>query len=385
MNTLDRAIARQYLFNVGALIVLLFAFVVTIDVAFNIDRFIDRADELMSGRDVSGLHRALLVGHLVWDLWWPKLLQLFNYLLGLCLVGAMGFTFTQMVRHREMVAIMAGGISLRRVARPVLIVAAGLLLVRAVNQEFVLSSPRIAPLLTRDHGDALEREFAAFEVRLAADAQRRIFLARRFDPEQGRMEGLDLWERDADGVATRHVRAAAARWRIDERGVGGWDLDSPVAQPVRLAAPGEARAPDNGGAPAPARIETDLDPKALLLRRYQAYTESLSWRQMSAMLAIPRIDPRLADRLERIRWGRVATALSTLLSLVISMPFFLLREPRNMLAQSLKCAPIGIGSLLGGVLGASAAVPGLPPGFSVFLPVLVLIPVAVATTSLVRT
>jgi hypothetical protein len=55
-----------------------------------------------------------------------------------------------------------------------------------------------------------------------------------------------------------------------------------------------------------------------------------------------------------------------------------------MLRQSLKCAPIGMVSLIGGVLGTSATAPGVPTGLSVFIPVMVLLPVAIAMVSRVK-
>jgi hypothetical protein len=53
--------------------------------------------------------------------------------------------------------------------------------------------------------------------------------------------------------------------------------------------------------------------------------------------------------------------------------------------QSLKCAPVGIVSMMGGILLSAVAWPGLPPGFGVFIPVLILIPVAVAAVFLMKT
>ncbi|MCB1282212.1 MAG: LptF/LptG family permease, partial [Salinibacterium sp.] len=156
MTLLDRYIARQYLFNTLLLLVILGGFVVTIDVSLNINRFGRQAAELASqqhaGGDPSDLRVATLTVFLIADLWWPRLLQLFNFMLGLVLVGAMGFTCAQLVRHRELVAVLAGGQSLIRLSRPIFIVAIGLTLVQVVNQEVML--PRIAPLLTRDPGEA---------------------------------------------------------------------------------------------------------------------------------------------------------------------------------------------------------------------------------------
>ncbi len=403
MTILDRYIARQYLLNTIALLVLLGSFVVAVDVSLNIDRFLRAADRLLEGESPSSIRKLVVTALLVADLWWPKLLQLFAYMVGLALVGAMGFTFTQMVRHRETVAALAGGISLRRLAMPVMVVAAIMMGLKFIDQEFILSNPRIAPLLARDHGDAGNRVWSASAVPPTADGSRRVFMAREFLPKQARLLDLHVWERDQQGILTRHVAAAAAEWRD-----GAWELEGARELPVGLTPSGsdvtippegvasgrvDGEAAGGGGAAVAGvaggaggvRIATDLDPAALLLRRDSRVVEALSWRQIGAMLASPKLDPSMRDKLVRVKWGRISIAISTFLSLMITMPFFLMREPRNMLVQSLKCAPVGIFALLGSVFGASAPVPGLPVVLAVFLPVLVLIPITIASWTSVRT
>jgi hypothetical protein len=63
----------------------------------------------------------------------------------------------------------------------------------------------------------------------------------------------------------------------------------------------------------------------------------------------------------------------------------LTREPRNMVVQSLKCAPVAVGSLLGSTLAILAPIPGLPVELGVFLPVLALLPVAIAGATSIKT
>lgn len=383
MSTLDRYIARQYALNVVALLVLLFCFVVTVDVALNIDRFVHNAEKMArEGRDgeASTIRTAVITVFLVVDLWWPRLLQLFNFMLGLVLAGAMGFTVTQLVRHRELVAMLAGGISLRRVARPIIVVALAATGVQVLNQELVL--PRIAPLLNRDHGEAGKREWSAFEVKLPEDGQGRLYFARHFDPEAGVAIGLHIWERDREGRALRRISAERAQWRD-----GAWRLENPREVSLSVASAGLGTV-DEAGVERPSAvtaIETDMDPTTLLVKRYAGFSQSLSWRQISQMVASPLIDQEMRDRLERIRWGRVSLMISNILSLIITLPFFLMREPKNMVIQSIKCAPVGIVAMLGGVLGSAVVLPGLPPALGVFLPVLVLVPVAIAVVSYVKT
>ena len=372
VKILDRYIARQYLVNAVALTVILFSFVVTIDVSLNFDRFSRVAERLLAGEGLNaeGLRKFLTTLFLIADLWWPRLLQLFNYMLGLVLVGAMGFTFSQLVKGRELVAVLASGVPLTRVSVPVLAIALVLTGVQAVNQEFVV--PRIAGLLTRDHGDAGKRSMGSGRIPLCADAKGRLFYGRGFDADKGLLEDLYVWERDERGLALRRIHADRAVWRD-----GGWDLTNGTAESRR----GEI------GAPEPVtRIDTDLDPTSLTMKRFENYSQNLSFAQLGKMLDSKEQLPEMRrDQLERLRWGRISIMLSNMLSLVVAVPFFLRREPANMVVQSLKCAPLAIIALMGGVLGASASIPGMPAALGVFVPVLVLAPLAVAAATGVRT
>lgn len=384
MTTLDRYIARQYLVNIVSLLVLLCSFVVTIDVALNLNRYAGVLKKSPGAETLSLLGRAVRTGDLVVDLWWPRLLQLFVFLLGMVLVGAMGFTVSQLVRHRELVAMMAGGVSLRRAARPILIVAAGMTVLQAINQELVI--PRIAPLLTRDHGDAGNHDMRGFEIPLTDDGHGRRFYAQRFDPETRSLEGVVVWELNAEGLMNRSTRANAATWDATEQ---GWRLERPTAFEYTQENPETVVPGSEPGRVVPpvasVLIPTPLDPTAMTLRQHANFSHSLSWRELTRLLRVPALDPALHDKLVRIKYGRVSMIISNFLTLLIVMPFFITREPRNMVLQSLKCAPVGIGSLMGSVLGASAALPGVPPGLAVFLPVVVLTPIAIASMGWMRT
>lgn len=371
MKLLDRYIARQYLINVIALLLIFASFVVTIDVSLNFDRFVSAADRYLKEESANPgfVRRAVVTALLVADLWWPRLLQLFNYTLGLVMVGAMGFTFTQLVRGRELVGVLAGGIALHRAAVPIFVASLALTGVQIANQELVI--PRIAAMLVRDHGDAGKRALGETSVPMYKDSQGRLWFAHAFKADEGELTGLMVWERDAQGLATRRISADSARWNGK-----AWDLENGSA--VRLDEP---EAPS-----AVKRIETNLDPTAIKMRRYAGFAQSLSWMQVSQMLKRPELlDERGVTELERIRWGRLSILTANLLALAVAMPFFLKREPCNMIVQSLKCAPIAITALMGGVLGASAAIPGLPPQVGVFVPVMVLLPVAIGMATSVRT
>ncbi|MGH7244866.1 MAG: LptF/LptG family permease [Phycisphaerales bacterium] len=389
MKTIDRYIARQYLLNIIALVVILFSFIIAIDLSLNFDKFMVLAAKrgMTPDGDPSTARKLLLTVFLVFDYWWPKLVQLFNYMIGLIIIGAMGFTCSQLVRHREFVAAVAGGISLHRLMRPIILVALVVTAVQAINFEYII--PNIADLIQRDREQASQRRLESLPVRLVPDGQRRLFYARSFEPEKKQMLDVLIIERSPAGPATRSISASRAVWRD-----GGWDLENGIA---------ESRSSQSAPKEKIARVETDLDPTALKVARFSGYSQSLSWSQISEMLRNPQFlslsnddeardkerdlevrDARVAD-LERIRYGRVAIMLCNMLALLAVMPFFLRREPTSMIMESIKAAPLAVGGVMGGVLGASAAIPGLPAQIGVFVPALVLLPLAIAAVTSVRT
>ncbi len=362
MNLLDRYIARQYVINIIILFVVLLGLVITIDTAYNLDKYTRAAAEIAKTQSAMNntLGRSWLTLVGIVSFWWPFVLYLYSSLLGLILVGAMGFTLTQMVRHRELVAVVASGQSLHRVARPIIIVALTLSALSIANQELVI--PRIAPLLARDK-DRVSTSLVAQSLPLTADSHGRVFYARVYDPQHETLDGLYIAERDPDsGLATREIFAAKAMWHD-----GGWDLASP-------------------------QLMTSLGPLAIKVLLYRAYSNTLStgqalwvYRQVASSGSRTEQASAILDQMVRVGLGRVSAILTSLVSLLIAMCFFLTREPVNMFVRTLKAAPIGFGGLVGGALTKATLVPGLPAAASVFIPVIVLMPVAVAMWYRVKT
>lgn len=375
MSILDRAIARQYLANIASLLVIVSVLIVSIDVSLNLDRFTGAARSVHGSEPGPGMVWSVVL--VVADLWWPRLVQLYTFLVGVVLVGAMGFTISQMSRHRELVAILASGQSLWTVARPILLVAAFFLGAQAACQELVL--PRIAPLLTRDQGDAGRRALGTSRVALAPDSQGRLWYAREFDADAGVLRAVHVIERDESGVASRAYSAPSARWDS-----GAWVL--PVGTIIEDRSTGTRRDTASDLKPAEFPLRTDLDPTALLIRRFEGLSQNLSSGQIGDMLAQKhRLRPELRDRLVRIRLGRVASIAGAVLSVLIVMPSYLSRVPRNMAVQSLKCAPVAIVALIASALGSHLAIPGIPPHVSVFLPTMLMLPAAIVRVSNLET
>lgn len=406
MPTITRYIVRLYLTNVLLLFAILFSFVVAIDVFINLDRFSKQAREVL-GEDVGGFATLVETLRLIADLWWPRLLQLFNVTSGVVLIAGMGFTCAHLVKHRELVALLASGISLHRLATPFLIVAALVTCVQAVNQELVI--PRVAHLLTRSPGEAGQESASAFRVTVTPDVGRaftasdgdgparavRLFTAERYDAPSQTMTRPVVYIREPQGntvVARVLARSAvwddAARvWRLEggvvERTPGTARIPAALAQ-TNPELSGLTRADAGGNQPARASVgelATPLDPRSIEVRYLQGLAQNLSFAQLGELSDAPGIDPAQASRLERVRWSRPAAMVSNLLTLIAAMPFFLSRTPGGMAAAVIKSAPVGVLGLAAAAAPLVISFPGLPAPIAAFLPAMVLAPIAMALYS----
>jgi lipopolysaccharide export LptBFGC system permease protein LptF len=380
---IDRYIIGRFLLNFAILFSLLFVFAMSVDLILQLDEFVEAAKlELREQSREAGFGAVLLsVLKLVIGFHGPRVFQFYGYLVGLVSIGALGFTLAQMIRHRELVALLATGTSMHRIAMPFIVAAFGLNLLQIANAELIL--PKLAPQLMRKHGEIRASSAGPFAVGFTRDGHNSLIQSPRFDPRTGVLEAPLILQRDEAGRTTRRITAREARW---DPAAGGWRLIEGVAETV--AAPDDAAAHEQrqGGGDdstilsAESRRESidlvpsDVTPQILTLRQYAQYASMLSLRQINEMMKSP--DVVDTSLLERYRYSRLATLCINMLMLVISLPFFLLREPANLLQQSVMCAATSVPAMVGAVIMLTLRLPGIPPALSVFLPPITLIPVA---------
>lgn len=366
MKLIDRYIARLYLINIATLFVLLFSFVLTIDVVMNLGRFTKHAARISDGG--STIERLIATVAIIADLWGPRFLQLFAYLSGTVMIAAMGFTCVQLVRHREFVALLASGVSLHRLVRPFLLVAAVVVGAQIIDQEVLI--PRVAHLVTRDISSLDEDRAAGYRLSLISDGAGGLLSAQRFLPDSGELVKPHYWQRDSQGNVLRAVSAQRATWNG-----AGWTLVG-----------GREFIPTGGaGVTRPAEtLATPLDPERIELSHLQSLGQNLSWAQISDIIERGGIDPKAEARLERVRWGRIASVLSNFLALLATLPFFLVRLPQPMLGAALKAAPVAVLGLAAAGFASAPSLPGIPVWLGAFLPAMLLLPVAVALFTGIR-
>jgi lipopolysaccharide export LptBFGC system permease protein LptF len=351
---LDRYILLRFTASFAILFLLLFLFAITIDIVLNLSEFVEDAEKRL-------------------------VFQFYAYLHGLLAVGAMSFTLAQMYRHRELTAMLGAGVSLQRIAMPFLVGTFMLSAVQLLNQEFIL--PRIAPLLLRDHDHIGQRSVREFEVSFITDSHGNLYQAPSFETHTGTLRRPTILERDARGRTTRRIIADAATWRGDAGpdGRGAWiltngrglrppgnDAASTIAEPI-------------------AEYPGDLTPEVITARRYGQFMAMLSLTQIRDLLAIPGFaDARMVRALLRQRYARFALVVVNVLVMWLALPSFLLREPANLLRKSISCAALSIPAAIGAGLLMMADPGGIAPALGVFLPIIILGPIALARWTYVR-
>ncbi len=375
MLLIDRYILRRFLTNFVILFALLFTFAAAIDLILHLDRFIDAArGRVGEEAGIVSISWAFLI--LAADFELPKASQFFAYLHGMIAIGAMGFTLAQMHRHRELVAVMASGVSLYRVAMPFIIAVFGISLVQLANQELLLS--RMAPLLLRGHGQIGLASVKEFEVKLTPDAHGNMLQAPSFDPVTTVLMSPTFLERTNRGLTARRITADEATW---DAASSAWRLTN--GQVITLSEETQR------GRTLPREsidsYETDLTPRVLTVRHHSRFAAMLSLPQISEILDSGSATEADVDALLRYRYARFATVLMNLLVLGLTLPCFLLREPTNLLRQSMLCAAIAIPALLGSALGMVADLPGIAPAGGVFLPIVILLFMAIVPWTYFKT
>jgi lipopolysaccharide export LptBFGC system permease protein LptF len=375
VKLLDRHILGRFFANFAILFALLYMFAVAIDLILNLDEFVDAARERLD-EDASTAAFVGLVVRLMFDFQGPRFFQFFAYLHGLVAVGAVGFVLGQMHRAKELVAVMASGVSLHRIAMPFVAGMFLLSMVQLLNQELML--PRVAPLVLRGHADVGQRSVDEFAVPLTPDGRGGLVQAPSFEPGIATLVRPTWLERDERGRTVRRITADTATWDAVQK---AWRLERGLA--VRRSGD-----PAAGGAGRVVEREavglyaTDVDPSTLIVRRHGEYAAMLSLRQITEMLERPGVVD--TTTLQRHRYSRFATVLINVLVLVITLPSFLLREPTSLLRQSLVAASISLPVMLTAIIVMTVDLPGIGPAVGVFLPVIMLLPVVLARVMYIK-
>jgi lipopolysaccharide export system permease protein len=376
MSILDRYIIKTYLLNFVILLAVLIALFIVGGVLIDLDEYIS-AGEMYAGRYGGST--------LKWTLWavfdynGPLQLMLYAFFSGLVCVGAAGFTLTGLARTRELTAMLSSGISMYRIAMPMLLAGFGLNMLASLDQEFIL--PPLAQKVSRNTSEMKQTNVKSQPIYFMTDQLGRLFSAGHFRQDEGAgiMTDVTILERDAEGRAVQRIVASQATWNEQKNGwelTDGYALVRPVDNAVNPVVTTTASTHQIEF------IASDLSPTVIRARLESNYLNLLSVRKLQSLSHNSQLDQ---GKIRQIMHGRMSQLVLNMLVLTMGLTFFLSREPTSTLVQAMKATGLCIGAWSMGLTMQNADISWLNPVATAWLPVVIYIPVTAVTLQMLKT
>lgn len=318
---LDRYIFRSLVINYVIALGVMLSLYVVLDLFVNMDEFTEERLPVLT-----------VIGN-IFDYYWPNLLVYFAQLSSMVTLFACLAVVARMRVLHEMTAILASGVSLYRIAQPVLVfgfITTGLLV---VDTEWLI--PAVAPKLARDHDDV--RGDHTYEVLFLEDRNNQLLSAGRFHPGTGDLHRLLVMQRDEAGAVVRTLEADRAVWEGASalRPEGRWRIERGRMTARLVHDDGAGLGPrEDKIVTYPSFYESDLSPEAIQLRQAEGWVRFLS---LSRLRELAEQQPANYAEIVRTRHARVAAPIVGLIILLLGLPFFLDRSPANVLNDAGKC------------------------------------------------
>lgn len=364
MSVVDRYLARMFVSSYLILLAVGIGMYTLTDLLVNIDEFTENRE--LPFTTVAGL---------VVDFYGHNMPLYYSMLGGPALAMAAAFTLGRLLKNNEQVALVAAGVPLQRLLVPLVVCTLVLTGLWMANREIVV--PALAPKISRQHEDVFGK--AAGGVYCARDAGNRILTALRIEPRSGELRRVYIIEPDASGRPGNLIEADAARYDADRR---VWLLER--GRRIRMDNP-----QTTVGVGQRVKIEAvdvypfGLTPQELLLRRGSEWADLLSLRQLNQLVRTPNLPNR--PTIEMTRHIRLTQPLLQWVVLLLTVPFFLTREPENIFAAGGKALLVGGLFFLVTFIAHGIVREDAYSALAAWLPVLFFGPVAALLVANVRT
>ena len=310
MKILDKYITKNFLIGYVIALCVLIGLRIIIDLFVNLDEFTEHAEL-----------GALAVIKNIMIFYGLNSTLYFRDFAGIITVLAAVFSLGKMVRSNELVAVMASGVSLKRVLAPIIVLALLLTGLFVVDQEFII--PPLADKLVRDEDELPGEE--SYSVWFMSDGSGSLIFSYKFDVKTSTLFNPTILTR-------RRMPKSVGSWVIweltgritAEKAVnynpktGKWDLIG-----GRFLEKGSEEGLQPVGSYA-----SDITPKDIPVRRKSGYKSLLSWQQLRALAAQgPKKD--IAQLYSQMHL-HITDPIISVVMLMISLPILVCRDPKSM-------------------------------------------------------
>src|SRR5271155_3162433 len=177
MKLIDIYIVKNFLLNCVLALAVMVGMYVLLDLIVNFNLFAhDVAPQKMGAWAAFWELAGQIISYYAY-----RSLVIFQMVSGIIPLLAAGFTMVRMTRHRELTAILASGISLYRVAAPVIICSIGFNLLVVVDQELLM--PNCIDQLLLQQGESVGSFDQHEPVYFLPESDNSLVLATSYDPK----------------------------------------------------------------------------------------------------------------------------------------------------------------------------------------------------------
>lgn len=320
LSVIDRYILRSLVANYVIALASMLSLYVVLDMFVNMDEFTEQ------GYPIPTVIRNVI------SYYWPNLFLYFAQLSGIITLFAAMATLARMRKLNEITAVLASGLSLYRIAAPIVVFGMITTSLLVVDTEWLI--PSVAHKLARDHDDA--DGLHTTEVLFLPDGEDKLLSAGRFHPTRGDLQQLLVLVRDDGGVVVETIEADHATWEPpnEVRLKGRWRLERGV-KITRTAAGSHGIGPrENKIVTHPTVYESELSPEAIAIRQSEGWIGFLSLRELGELE--DRGGSNLAAVLQTKHARRTGPIVSMVM-LLLGLTFFLTRSPGSVLTDAAKC------------------------------------------------
>jgi lipopolysaccharide export system permease protein len=319
MKILDKYVAKNFLVGYAIAFCVLLGLRMVIDLFVNLDEFTEHAD----------IGVLSVIGN-IFTYYGLQSTLYFRDFAGMITVVAAAFSLGKMVRYNELIAMMASGVSLKRIIAPIVILAISLTGLLIIDQELVI--PSLSNKLVRGQ-DALPGE-ESYNVWFISDANGSLICSKKFDVKSSTLhEPIIITRRkELDSLVwtpTGWIEAEKATYDFQSR---SWLLTRGIFTPIPKLG---SQQPDAGSQNTliarmslPA-YHTDITPKDIPVRRRAEHKTLLSSRQLSQLAAE---GTKLKDLafLYSQKHFRITDPVMNLIMLLVCLPVLVCRDPKSM-------------------------------------------------------
>ena len=372
MKTLDRYVAKNFCYGYLIVLGVMMGMFLTVDLFMNLDEFAELSDEGI-GVVLSNIISYYSVRGVLW----------FRDLGGMLIVIAAVFSLARMTRNNELIAVMASGVSLKRILAPILFLSLLLTGVLIVDQEFVI--PQLSVRLTQKQDQRVNE--AAYDLWFLGDAHGSLICCQLYEEKTQTMTAPLIVLREPEDADTWRVTGRIqARQAVYDPARKGWVLEDGLL--LRVPKTGKQE-PDFQDSAAVDFYATDLDPKQLPLRRREGFKSLLSLRQLTEMEQSPGTRRTEMAEIALQKHSRITAPIINMIMLMVALPVLVCRDPRNMktaiIISFLTTAGCFIVSFLSSIFATEVFFGQVRPALFSWLPIFIFFPIALIEIDSMRT